>query len=110
MAISPSLLPGTDMPMTTIGQPVEYRGTSAFSRAFRAGTRSNPAGSNALNFVIPARRSTAETGHLGDEDFSIFKNFVPSNLTLQLCGEQARNDMSIHGRVSIHRAIDASVI
>jgi transcriptional regulator GlxA family with amidase domain len=49
MAISSSLLLETDMPMTIIGQPVGYRETSAFSRAFRARARSNPAGSNALH-------------------------------------------------------------
>jgi AraC-like DNA-binding protein len=36
MAISPTLLLENDMPITIIGQPVGYRGTSAFPRAFRA--------------------------------------------------------------------------
>jgi hypothetical protein len=36
MAISPSLLLVTDMPMTIIGQPMGYRETSASSRASRA--------------------------------------------------------------------------
>jgi len=36
MAISPTLLLENDMPMTIIGQPAGYRGTSAFPRAFRA--------------------------------------------------------------------------
>jgi transcriptional regulator GlxA family with amidase domain len=48
MANSPSLLLETGMPMTIIGQPMGYRETSAFSRAFRPRTRSNPPGSNAL--------------------------------------------------------------
>jgi AraC-like DNA-binding protein len=49
MAISPTLLLETDMPMTIIGQPVRYRETSAFPPAFRARTQSNPVGSNALH-------------------------------------------------------------
>jgi transcriptional regulator GlxA family with amidase domain len=48
MAISPSLLLETDMPMPIIGQPLGYRETSAFSSAFRARTRRNPAGSHSL--------------------------------------------------------------
>ena len=52
MAISPTLLLENDKPITIICQPVRYRGTSAFPRAFRARTRSNPAGSNALKLDV----------------------------------------------------------
>jgi len=77
MAISRTLVLETDMPMTIIGQPVSYRGTSAFPRAFRARTRSYPAGSNAHQIRrLMTSMAFSESGQIGWVSATLLHRYI----------------------------------